>query len=124
MGGAGDTLVAVYGTLKQGEGNHRWLAGSPRLARCLLRGITLYDLGPYPGARLEPSEGVEVEIYRVSPETLQQLDRLEDYRPANPAAGEYGRVQLETPVGLAWVYIYNGAINDLRAIRRGGWRRA
>lgn len=116
-----DALVAVYGTLNQGGANHHWLAASPRLGRCQLKAITLYDLGPYPGAKCEPSQGVDVEIYRVSRATFRQLDRLEDYRPNQPDAGEYDRQQLETPFGLAWVYLYNGPVTGVTAIRHGGW---
>ncbi len=50
--------VAVYGTLKHGHRNHHWLNGADMLGQDRLTGITLYDLGPYPGAKLTPSTGV------------------------------------------------------------------
>ncbi len=59
-------LVAVYGTLKHGLRNHHWLEGAEFLGSDRLHRITLYDLGPFPGAKLVPSSGVEVEVFRVA----------------------------------------------------------
>lgn len=113
--------VAVYGTLKKHQSNHRLLAGQRRLGRCQLDAITLYDLGPYPAAKLVPSEGVDVEVYEVSRKCFARLDRLEDYNAAMPEAGLYDRVELETEFGPAWVYIYNRGVGGCRVIRSGGW---
>lgn len=118
----GDSLVAVYGTLKWGESNHSLLGSSRLVGRCRLRNITLYDLGPYPAAILEPSEGIAVEVYSISATVLQRLDVLEDYRPGEPLSGEYHRKLLDTPLGLAWLYLYNGSITGLTPIRHGGWQ--
>lgn len=54
-------LVAVYGTLKRGLRNHHWLDDADFLGSDRLADVTLYDLGPFPGAKLEPSRGVEID---------------------------------------------------------------
>ncbi|TBW58092.1 gamma-glutamylcyclotransferase [Marinobacter halodurans] len=113
--------VAVYGTLKRGGVNHAFLRGARYVGKARLTGIALYDLGAYPAARLEPSAGVQVEVYRVTGAGLRRLDRLEDYRPDDPGRGEYDRQQLTTPFGPAWVYLYNRRIQGRRRIVRGGW---
>lgn len=113
--------VAVYGTLKKGQSNHPILAHAHYVGHCQLTQITLYDTGPYPGAKLRPSDGVDVEVYDVNAETFALLDDLEDYDAQAPASGLYDRVQLETEFGAAWVYLYNPDVSGLPEIRCGGW---
>lgn len=115
--------VGVYGTLKRGQSNHHFLSAARFVGHCRLNQITLFDTGPYPGAKLRPSEGVEVEVYDVTTALFAQLDELEDYNPKARSAGEYDRRQLETPFGRAWVYLFNPDVSGLRPIRRGGWPR-
>ncbi|MBB3229212.1 gamma-glutamylcyclotransferase family protein [Halomonas stenophila] len=114
-------LVAVYGTLKRGLRNHHWLEGADFVGTDRLTDATLYDLGPYPGARLEPSRGVEIEVFRVDAALLADLDRLEDYRVRHPASGTYDRVVHPTAFGPAWLYLYNLDVAGCLAIREGGW---
>jgi gamma-glutamylcyclotransferase (GGCT)/AIG2-like uncharacterized protein YtfP len=109
--------VGVYGTLKRGRSNHGVLAGARYVGRCRLREITLYDVGPFPGAKLRKSQGVNVEVYDVTDQVFARLDALEGYKPRAPAAGEYDRRQLETPFGPVWIYIYNPDVSDLPEIR-------
>lgn len=113
--------VAVYGTLKQGLNNANWLNGATLLGSDRTTALTLYDIGPYPGAKWRPSWGVTIEVYRVNANHLAALDRLEDYRIDAPAQGEYDRQQLITCFGLAWVYLYNPSVLGKPAIREGGW---
>ncbi|UYG06587.1 gamma-glutamylcyclotransferase [Halomonas sp. M4R1S46] len=114
-------LVAVYGTLKRGLRNHHWLDGADFVGADRLTTATLYDLGPYPGARLEPSRGVEIEVFRVDAALLAGLDRLEDYRVRRPTSGTYDRVVHPTAFGPAWLYLYNLDVAGYTVIREGGW---
>lgn len=116
------TQIAVYGTLKRGFSNAHWLEGAEFVGGDRLHDITLYDLGPYPAAVEEPSEGIDVEVYRVSSRLLKAVDRLEDADEERPADGLYRRCRLQTRHGPAWVYLYNGPVADLPALRRGAWR--
>ncbi|MDN3520656.1 gamma-glutamylcyclotransferase family protein [Halomonas ramblicola] len=115
-------LVAVYGTLKRGLRNHHWLEGADFLGTDRLTTATLYDLGPYPGAKPEPSRGIEVEVFRVDARLLAGLDRLEDYRVRTPRHGDFDRVIHTTAFGPAWLYLYNHAVDGCPMIREGGWR--
>ncbi|RCV90142.1 gamma-glutamylcyclotransferase family protein [Billgrantia montanilacus] len=114
-------LVAVYGTLKRGLRNHHWLEGADFLGSDRLTSATLYDLGPFPGAKPETSRGVEVEVFRVDATLLTELDRLEDFRPRQPHAGLYRRAIHVTAFGPAWLYLYNPEVVGCVAIRQGGW---
>lgn len=114
-------LVAVYGTLKRGQCNHHVMLGSQYVGSDCLNVITLYDLGPYPAAKVEASEGIEIEVFSVTPAHLAVLDMLEEYNPDAPDQGMYNRVPIETCYGAAWIYIYNEAVHELAAQRRGAW---
>ena len=74
------TTVFVYGTLKRGGSNHRFLAGQKfiGLARTA-PGYTLYSLGDYPGMVRKPGDtaGVTGELWLVDANCLAELDRLE-----------------------------------------------
>lgn len=115
------TRVGVYGTLKKGQSNHHFLADSRFVGRCQLDQITLYDLGPFPAAKLQPSDGIEVELYDVNNKTFARLDDLEGYNSQAPQSGEFDRRQLETAFGQAWIYLYNHDVSWYPKICRGGW---
>ena len=75
------TLIFVYGTLLQGEGNHRLLKG---VAACLGRvrtepRYTLVSLGRFPGMLEGGEDIVEGEVYSVDKPTLGRLDGLEGH---------------------------------------------
>ena len=42
--------VFVYGTLKRGHANHRWLATARWDGPAAMEGLQLHDLGPFPMA--------------------------------------------------------------------------
>jgi gamma-glutamylcyclotransferase (GGCT)/AIG2-like uncharacterized protein YtfP len=77
-----DTSVElfVYGTLLRGESNHTYLKASRFLRETATGpGFALVDLGPYPGM-IKASQGcVAGELYRISAETLAEIDALEQH---------------------------------------------
>lgn len=94
--------VFVYGSLKNGKGNHRLLSGSKYLGRCYVEGRhRLLSLGGFPGLvksdDLEPQKVVG-EVYQVNEETLQSLDWLEGHPRF------YCREKVPTPFKNAWAY--------------------
>lgn len=115
------TRVAVYGTLKKGLSNHHYMKTARFLGEDQLHNLVLCDLGPYPGARLEPSAGITLEVYEVDSQTLAQLDILEDIDERNSTQGLYHRRQMNTRHGKAWVYLYNQSTAGCPVIRQGGW---
>ncbi|SDO20807.1 gamma-glutamylcyclotransferase family protein [Vreelandella arcis] len=114
-------LVAVYGTLKRGLNNAHWLSTATWLGSDINTALTLYDIGPYPGAKWQASRGIVVEVYRVTASQLAQLDALEDHRHHDPEQGEYQRQLLTTQFGTAWVYLYNPSVEGRVMITQGGW---
>jgi gamma-glutamylcyclotransferase (GGCT)/AIG2-like uncharacterized protein YtfP len=114
--------VAVYGTLKAGLHNHHLLEGAKYLGPDRLSAITLYDLGPFPGALLMPSAGAYVEVYLIDAEQLNRLDYLEGYQPKSPSSGLYNRTIISTHYGGAWVYLYNDSACHHQIVSSGNWR--
>lgn len=101
--------VFVYGSLKQGFGNHRHLEGQELLGTGTLKGFDMFSLGPFPA--IQPGQGnVNGELYRVDEDAFRCLDRLEGHpvmycrEPSiiNDSNGE--KVE-------AWVYVYQGMVS-------------
>lgn len=113
--------LAVYGTLKRGMSNHRLLEGARYVGTDLLTSISLYDLGDYPAAQLESSQGICVEVYEVSAMQIDELDRLEECDMRNPEAGLYRRCVCQTRHGESWIYIYNRSVDGMPRLDSGSW---
>jgi len=118
-------LLAVYGLLRAGEvGFERFgLAQAfEDIGPCIIPG-KLYDLGRYPG--LVEGEGrVAGELFRVkNMSVMPQLDKYEDYDPADEAGSRYlrRRVALIEPDVAAWVYLWNRSVEDCKPIANGDW---
>lgn len=92
--------VAVYGSLRQGMGNHRLLENSKFLGKDKLDGFIMYSLGGFPCIRTVFPEGntITVEVYEVDDATFERLDRLEGY------PSFYDRKKVGTQYGEAWIY--------------------
>lgn len=113
-------LLFVYGTLHP-ERAPRAIAAAARRLRPVSAGTIrgrLLDLGEYPGVVLDDSSGGEVsgEVFEVPDvETLAELDAYEDYRPGDPDASLYLRVETQAKMSdgtqkTCWVYVYNGGV--------------
>jgi protein phosphatase len=112
------TLLFVYGTLKRGGSNHRYMerqsfVGAARTPK----GYTLYDLGGYPGmiADTADEEGVTGEVWSVDDACLASLDVLE-----GTAEGLYRRstITLLDPFAKSVVetYVYLKGVEGRRRI--------
>ena len=123
-------LVFFYGTLMSGfkrPGRSRIDSKLTPVGRGSIK-ATLFDLGLYPAAIPASDERVLGELHRmVDPGgVLDALDEIEGYRPSQPDASLYTRV--ETPVTLddgrvapAWVYFYNAPLGQAQRIASGDY---
>ena len=123
-------LVFFYGTLMSGfkrpgrAGIDAKLTPQGRGWIC----ATMFDLGIYPAAIPAPDGRVWGEVHRMidADAVLAALDELEGYRPSEPDASLYTRV--ETPVtfddgrvAAAWVYFYNAPLGRAERIESGDY---
>lgn len=112
-------IVAVYGTLRQGHGNHRILAeGNAELKGAFRTNNNewrMVSLGGFPAC--VPGDGnISVEVYEVDSPTLERLDCLEGYPTLYQKGG------LMTPWGQATIYVMSsGAIRGAPHIESGDW---
>ncbi|MBP1933221.1 gamma-glutamylcyclotransferase family protein [Ammoniphilus resinae] len=121
--------VFVYGTLRQEESNHHYLAGSTKVAIAARTNGRLVDTSyGYPALFQDSSCRVNGEVYKVNDETMRRLDHLEGYYgPGNPQ-NHYERfiVPIETDVKTipAWVYVYakNRSATNFKQVDEGDWK--
>lgn len=99
--------VFVYGTLKEGHGNHDYfLAGNPgvkKLGRCYVSGdFDMYTNGAFPIVTMGNTDRIRHivgEVYEVDEDTLDSLDCLEGH------PDWYRRVKVSSPWKSAWMYV-------------------
>jgi len=110
--------VAVYGTLREGQGNWNWaLRGrSDKLGDTEVSGFLMYNTGGFPAVVHATDEDViKIEVYEVDDEVFADLDRLEGYPTM------YTREQVDTEYGPAWLYIWNSSTARLQLLPEGDW---
>lgn len=123
------TQVAVYGTLRLGEGNWAWALRdtATHLGRGAVAGFRLHGAGlgfPYAVPTDDTSGAIVVDVFTVDPDTMAQLDRLEGFpshylRTPTPYRLDDGTT------GTAWLYHPADAdrfpADDPRIISSGDW---
>lgn len=111
-------LVAVYGTLRQGNSNHRLLAKARFCDKHVLSlPATMYTLGAFPGIVFNKEENgpIVVEVYEVTKPEFRKLDSLEGF------PNFYNRKRVSTPVGDAWIYYLDDIYSNNQEISTGDW---
>lgn len=116
-------LVAVYGTLLEGEHNAHWGKGAFSRRKASVRGV-LYDTGyGFPALAPEATAGlVEAEVLEVDAKGLDHMDVLEGY----PRLYRRDRVTATFEDGTeaeVWVYVMNNLPPKAKVIANGSWRR-
>lgn len=106
--------VAVYGSLRQGMGNHRVLGDSPLLGQCRVTGFEMFSLGGFPFVRHGDGE-ITIEVYAVNEHTSMRLDNLEGY------PSFYNRALIWTPYGPAWIYFIDRQETTAPPVTHGDW---
>lgn len=117
------TLVGVYGSLRQGFGNHSLIGQEPLATKRIQLPFYMVSLGAFPA--LCPSatdNSIVIELYEVDAATFTDLDYLEGYPEF------YNRTQFSvdygTGKGLAWIYHFTGAspYGYHEIVESGDWR--
>lgn len=115
-------LVSVYGSLRKKQSNYEYY-----LSSSVYKGTfstepeyTLHSLTYYPGLKLNGNTSVVMEVYEVDESTLETLNRLEGYRP-NEKSTFYDRIEINTPWGKAFTYIYVSELSKDSIVESGDW---
>lgn len=89
------SVVAVYGTLRQGLYNNYLLEGAKFLGFAeTVDNCTMYSRGGFPILSFHDGEGpAKVELYEVDDNILRRLDMLEGYRGEDSRDNWYNRTR-------------------------------
>lgn len=125
----GSVLYAVYGTLRKGHGNHRYLLDSKEGVEFLGEIKTeprfkMYSMGGFPGVAEGGDKSIVVEIYRVTDEaTIRGVNGLEGYSGVRGSDRNwYDTCEIQTPWGVANMFTQNALLNGNRPeIVTGDW---
>ena len=95
------TFVFVYGTLKKGQGNHRFMKTSKFIESVTVKGISLHidKESGLPFAMQNPQGKISGEIYEVDDKALSLMDRLEGHPKW------YKRKQFNIKNKKIWIYL-------------------
>lgn len=111
--------VFVYGSLMAGGGNHRYLASYAGAAARTRAEWTMVSLGGFPGIMRGGATAIVGEVYDVSGETVQALDRLEGH------PGFYRRTKIALEDGSAVsAYVLPDGYRHEGEVLSGSWREA
>lgn len=119
------TQVAVYGSLRQGMGNHRLLEGQEFLGTTVTNEpYAMYSLGGFPKVVLygEKVSPITVEVYLVDDNALRRLNQLEGFSGKNDGSNFYDCTQVPTGLGDAFIYhIEDGYGSTNNLVEDGDW---
>jgi len=115
-------LVAVYGSLRKKMGNHQYYLSNSEYKGTFSTEpeYTLHSLSYYPGLKLNGNHSIVMEVYKVTEETLDNLNRLEGYRYGEKSTF-YDRIEINTPWGKAFTYIYVNKLSKDSIVESGDW---
>jgi gamma-glutamylcyclotransferase (GGCT)/AIG2-like uncharacterized protein YtfP len=114
-------LIAVYGTLRKGFGNHRIIQNAEYKGTFNTEPIyNLHNLGGFPGLKNGGNTSVVMEVYAVNDQEADSVDALEGYHPSYKPTF-YDKEFIETPWGKAGVYIYVDNLDRLPLVESGDY---
>lgn len=118
--------IAVYGTLRKGNGNSYAMTQHGNDAYKLLGlsrviGWEIYSLGGFPGASPNASRNMTVEVYKVNDAVLRSVRGLEGYDPDSDNNDFYNEVGVSTEFGTAKMYQYVDGRGNCDIIESGDW---
>jgi len=115
-------LIAVYGTLRKGCGNHEhFLKDAEFMGAFKSEPIyNMYSLGGFPGLKENGDTSIVLEVYSVTEYEAKKVDGLEGYHEGRTPTF-YDKKYIDTPWGNAGLYIFVGDIPESRKIESGDW---
>lgn len=117
--------VAVYGTLKQGRGNHGFLRNAKFLGQHITDArFTMRSNGGFPYVENKGQTPITVEVYEITDEaTSRGVNSLEGFNgiKGHPSNTFYDAIEIETPFGKADMFIAGRDVSNLPLVESGCW---
>lgn len=115
-------LVAVYGSLRKKMYNHHYHLSTSKYEGTFSTEpeYTLHEVSLFPGLKLNGNTSVVMEVYEVNEETLNNINRLENYNPEKKSTF-YDRIEINTPWGKSFTYIYVNELSKDSIVESGDW---
>lgn len=115
--------IAVYGTLRKDQSNHRLLKNAKYLGEFESKPIfNMYSIGDsFPGITLGGHTSVTMEVYEVDEKTAAKVDSLEGYSALRENNDFYDKKLIHTPYGEVSFYTYEADTTNLNIIKSGDW---
>lgn len=114
--------IAVYGSLRKDLHNHRLIDHCEKLGTFnSSKSYSLFDLGSFPGLKLEGDTSIAMEVYEVDSDTQSNVDMLEGYSEERENNTFYDREVIETPFGKAYTYVYVPNTDNRPKVESGDW---
>jgi gamma-glutamylcyclotransferase (GGCT)/AIG2-like uncharacterized protein YtfP len=116
------SLVAVYGTLRAGGGNNAYFLEEAEFKGEFLSApeFSMFSLGGFPGVKKEGQTSIKLEVYAVDENEAANIDALEGYEPGREPHF-YDKQEIETPWGVAGIYIYVRPTEYRDVVESGDW---
>jgi len=117
-------LIAVYGSLRQGLGNHGMIKYEELLGTFRTEPkYSMYSIGSsFPGLKKDGTTSIVMEVYEVGDETMDRVNMLEGYVEGGAKENNhYNSEDIDTPFGKAKLFIYNNSIDSLHLVENGDW---
>ena len=117
---APETLVFVYGRMRRGEADHRFLRGARHVMDiATAAAFELVDLGGLPGLIEGGETAIQGEVYAVDAATLAMIDELEDH----PESFRRTRIELADGSFAEGYLVPRAQAGCFPRCENGHWRR-
>lgn len=120
------TYVAVYGTLRQGQGNHRRINQDP-ICEAVFHHKKMFSLGGFPIVQQteEETDAIVAEVYALDDKQLASCDALEghpDWYERKIVGNIQGELVPDGKVHPVWMYLMpEGKYPNAPEIESGDW---
>ena len=121
-------LIAVYGSLRKGLGNHH------HLKKPKVKYVGTFDTKPiytmkslvhFPALLKNGSTSIVMEVYKIPSEVDKAIENLEGYQGKDNDYNMYNKEKINTPFGEAFVYFWNkkeGSLSRQEICPSGDWK--
>lgn len=114
------SLVFVYGSLRQGMGNHYMMEGTEFIGTAVVNGYRLLDVGAFPAVIVGEGEVVG-EVYEVKEADLARLDRFEGCPSLYVREEAIAKFHGSSECVNVFIYRWNKDASKLRPIKSGDY---